>query len=79
MLNRKEFKDNDETRKAQSNCVAVALLIMILVGCLVAAWSLSGCNYTINLIHTQGTADDVVDETQTSEPDIKTDLTIPLH
>ena len=39
---------------------------------------LCGCTYSINLVHTQGVADDVVDETQSAEPDIKTDVSLPV-
>ena len=39
---------------------------------------LSSCTYSINMVHTQGQASDVVDETQRADPDVKTDLSIPL-
>ncbi len=39
---------------------------------------LSGCTYSITMVHTQGVASDVVDETQSAEPDIKTDVSTPL-
>lgn len=38
---------------------------------------LVSCTYSINMVHTQGQAEDVVDETQSAEPDVKTDLSIP--
>lgn len=38
---------------------------------------LCACTYSVNLVHTQGEASDVVDETQTAQPDIKPTLTIP--
>jgi hypothetical protein len=38
---------------------------------------LSSCTVSINLIHTEGKADDVVDETQSANPDFDTDLSIP--
>lgn len=37
----------------------------------------SSCTYSINMVHTQGEATDVVDETQSNEPDIKPNLSIP--
>lgn len=49
----------------------VSLLAGILIGCLTA------CTYSINMVHTQGSASDVVDETQSNEPDVKADLSIP--
>lgn len=39
---------------------------------------LSGCTYSITMVHTQGVASDVVDEVQSAEPDIKADLSLPL-
>ncbi len=39
---------------------------------------LSGCTYSINMVHTQGIADDVVDETQSAKPDIQAHLSGPL-
>ncbi len=39
---------------------------------------LTACTYSINMVHTQGTATDVVDETQRADPDIQTDLTVPV-
>ncbi len=39
---------------------------------------LSACTYSITMVHTQGTADDVVDETQSNTPDIKPSLSIPV-
>lgn len=41
------------------------------------ATSLTGCTYSINMVHTEGSASDVVDETQRANPDIKTNLSIP--
>lgn len=48
-----------------------ALIIGILTGVMCS------CTYSINMVHTQGSASDVVDETQSNEPDIKADLSIP--
>jgi len=39
---------------------------------------LTGCTYSINMVHTQGQADDVVDENQTARPNISPTLTVPL-
>lgn len=37
---------------------------------------LNACTYSITVVHTQGTASDVVDETQSAEPDIQADIPI---
>ncbi len=46
--------------------ISIALMIL-----------LSSCTYSINLVHTQGEASDVVDETQSAQPDISPNLDIP--
>ena len=40
--------------------------------------ALCSCTYSITMVHTEGTASDVVDETQTAEPDIKADVSLPM-
>ena len=39
---------------------------------------LSGCSYSINMVHTEGQASDVVDEMQTDDPNTNLDLPL-LH
>jgi hypothetical protein len=38
---------------------------------------LTACTYSINQVHTEGTATDVVDENQTASPDISPNLQVP--
>ena len=38
---------------------------------------LASCTYSITMVHTEGVAEDVVDETATNSPVISTDLRIP--
>jgi len=51
------------------------VLLILLIGALKII--LVGCTYSINMVHTQGQASDVVDETQSTEPDISPNITIP--
>ena len=37
------------------------------------------CTYSINMVHTQGEAKDVVDTEQTAEPDISPTLSLPIN
>ena len=37
----------------------------------------TGCTYSINMVHTEGYADDVVDETQKADADVSPTLSIP--
>lgn len=49
------------------------MLYLIAWCCLV----LNGCTYSINMVHTEGVASDVVDETQRADADVRPSLTIP--
>lgn len=40
---------------------------------------LSSCTYSVNLVHTEGSAEDVVDEQQTPSTQILPDLSIPFN
>jgi hypothetical protein len=46
---------------------------LLLVGLLLT----SGCTIAINLTHTEGTASDIVDETQTNDPTVDPSLQVP--
>lgn len=37
----------------------------------------TSCTYNISLIHTEGSASDVIDNNQDASPDVKADLSIP--
>lgn len=39
---------------------------------------LTSCAFSVNLIHTEGKASDVIDENQTAKPDISTAISLPL-
>lgn len=45
---------------------------------ILSLWILVGCTYSITMVHTNGQASDVVDETQSNKPDVKTDLNLPI-
>lgn len=38
---------------------------------------LNACTYSINMIHSEGSATDLIDENQTAQPDIKPNISIP--
>lgn len=44
--------------------------------CLISLLILTGCTYSITMVHTEGQATDVVDETATNTP--STSLTLPI-
>ncbi len=39
---------------------------------------LTGCTYSVNMIHTSGVASDVVDENQSASPDVSPTVSLPL-
>lgn len=47
------------------------------LGLILSFFLLCGCTYSINMVHSEGQATDVIDETQTNEPDISPEITIP--
>jgi hypothetical protein len=60
--------------KLQSSLLAY--VIMMAIGFAILAFSIAGCTYSINMVHTQGKADDVIDETSSATPN--TDITLPI-
>lgn len=49
------------------------MMILFIAMCL----SLSGCSYSITMVHTEGEATDVVDEVQRTDADVKPALHLP--
>lgn len=39
---------------------------------------LSSCTYNVSMAHTQGTADDVIDDTASNTPNVSPVVTVPL-
>jgi hypothetical protein len=39
---------------------------------------LSGCTISMNMVSTEGTASDVIDETQAPTNDVKADVSVPV-
>lgn len=66
-------------RDVAANFLLASILGAILV---VAAFALvtllQSCTYAITMVHTEGTASDVVDAEQDAKADIKPVLTVPL-
>jgi len=48
----------------------------VLIGAILSLLSLTGCTYSITMVHTEGTASDVVDETATNTP--STSVSVPV-
>jgi hypothetical protein len=39
---------------------------------------ISSCTLSVNMVHTEGEASDVVDETQSNEPNVSPDISVPV-
>lgn len=39
---------------------------------------MTGCTYNISMAHTEGTATDVIDDTQSNEPNVSPTVTVPV-
>ena len=39
---------------------------------------LNSCTYSVTLVHTEGTASDVVDETASNEPTVSPNVSVPV-
>jgi hypothetical protein len=58
--------------------LATSLGAILLIVSFLLCTLLQSCTYSITMVHTEGTANDVVDETQSTQADIKPNLTVPL-
>jgi hypothetical protein len=53
--------------------------IRVLLAVFAIVFSVSGCTYSINMVHTAGQASDVIDEVQSNEPDVSPTIAIPVQ
>ena len=74
---RAHTKESDDLAMNLFQYGGLAFVIFVLAAML---FLLSSCTITQTMVHTEGTASDVVDETETTSPDVKptTNLTIPV-
>ena len=61
------------------NYTSVKLFILIVFGILFGLFFLltSACTYNVSMVHTEGTATDVIDNDQTADPNIAPTVNIP--
>lgn len=50
---------------------------IIFLNLVMCSFITSGCTYNISMVHTEGQASDVIDSTQSAEPDISPNISIP--
>lgn len=76
------MQHHKNNKKYDIHCISTVtgyIFFIPLVICLIffALILFSGCTYSVNLIHSQGTSTDLIDETQTTDPKIDPNLNIP--
>ena len=57
-------------------CAFCGILLFLAILFVVSIFS--GCTYNVSMAHTEGTASDVIDDTQAPENTVSPNLTIPL-
>lgn len=48
------------------------------ISLLLLSLSLTSCTYNVSMAHTQGQADDVIDDTASNSPNVSPTVTVPL-
>ncbi len=59
--------------------IVIFLIIIITCIALACAFCMSGCTISFNTVCSVGEANDVIDEEQTSSPDVKADVSLPIN
>jgi len=57
--------------------MGIMSIVLIAILAFICFMMLDSCTLSFTNVDTHGTATDLVDETQTASPDVKTDLTLP--
>lgn len=57
--------------KVCSTFFAVLMFLIVIIFC-------CSCTISMNMVSTEGTASDVIDETQSPQNDLKADISVPL-
>lgn len=64
--------------KPSEKWVYILIFVPIIVGMIALISFFSSCTLSVNTVHTQGSASDVVDEEQTPAPQVTTNIEIPV-
>lgn len=62
--------------KPMNKWLVFSLMVGVIAWMLIVIFCLTGCTYAITMVHTEGAASDVVDETATNTP--STSLSVPV-
>jgi len=52
---------------------------MKILMCLVLSLVMTGCTYNVSMAHTEGSAEDVIDDTASNTPNVSPTVTIPFE
>lgn len=69
---------DSQLEKTRSIIKRSALFMIVMLGIVFLSVAISSCTYSITMVHTEGTASDVVDETATNSPNVSPDIKIPI-
>ena len=59
------------------NKILFSLFVISFFICVFLSIMFSGCTYNISMAHTEGTASDVIDDTQSNQPVVSPTVSIP--
>lgn len=72
-----EKKKMTQDVRGYKNClIGVICLSFFLICVTILLFVLSSCTYSVNLVHSQGTSSDAIDDTDTNTPDVKPNLNL---
>lgn len=66
-----------EVNDARNSIIGVSMIIAFVTLIIFATICFVSCTYSITMAHTEGSATDLIDETQDAQADIKPNLNIP--
>ena len=52
--------------------------VLKLLSLVMLATCMTSCTYNVSMAHTQGTADDVIDDTASNTPNVSPTITVPV-
>lgn len=73
-----EPKVNKEMRFIKQLFCLIGGTLLLIAMCMLLLVVVSGCTYSCTNVQTEGQASDVVDETQTNDPEVEPSLQFPL-
>lgn len=77
LSSRKRRKKQVDKQSEKIMAIISMFIILCLLGFILLLF-FTGCTYNISMVHTQGQAEDVIDNDQAADPNISPNITIPI-